>query len=162
MSSIRQHQRWVIRDSFEENAPRRSPSDTNDPTSAEVLRPRQLLYWVNHQGHRHPPVFSLLKQTQLEDQYLRRAVKSQDSTPVVKHEYIAARYQRWGSPVSNDPVVFSGIKICRGKKRAKPSAAVGPFSPFRAGEDSHDSKRHEDWHSHLPPATAAASKLFPA
>lgn len=46
----------------------------------------RLAYQVNHQGHRHPPMFSFLKQTKMEDKYLHIAAKSEDSMPIMKHE----------------------------------------------------------------------------
>ena len=120
----------------------------------------RLPYQVNHQGHRHPPVFSFLKQTKLEDKYLHIAAKSKDSMPIIKHEYVVAHYHWWESPFSNTPVVCSGIKISRGKKVQSCQLLqliVSVTSPrSSAGEDLHDSRLHEAWHFYLPPTTAAA------
>ena len=51
-------------------------------------------YQVNHQGHRHPPTFSLLKQTETEDKYLHMTAIPKDSMPIIKEEDAVARY-RW-------------------------------------------------------------------
>lgn len=124
----------------------------------------RLAYQVNHQGHRHPPIFSFLKWTKMEDKYLRITAKSKDSMPIIKHEYVVAHYHWWESPFSNKPVVCSGIKISRGKNvqscQLLQHLVSVPSPHSSAGEDLHDSRLHEDCHFYLPPMTTAAQKLL--
>lgn len=118
-----------------------------------------LAYQVNHQGHRHPPTFSFLKQSKMEDKYLPVATKFKDSMPIIQQGYAAAHSHWWESPTSNQTGLCSGIKTSRGRTvqncQLLQHLVSVPSLHCNAGEDLADSRLHEDWHFYLPLMTAA-------
>lgn len=74
-----------------------------------------LAYQVNHQGHRHPPMFSFLKQTKIEDKYSHIAAKSKELKAHSYTQVHSSLLKLERITISNKTTVCSRIKTSRGK-----------------------------------------------